>query len=59
MALLRTAILLLLCIIARTPADAAAAAVIEAAKKEGKVVRYTPLIVNPAIRPLKDAFERA
>jgi len=60
MALLRTAVLLVLaCIIARTPADAADAAVIEAAKKEGKVVWYTTLIVNQAIRPLKEAFEKA
>ena len=30
----------------------------EGAKKEGKVVWYTPLIVNQAVRPLKDAFEK-
>src|SRR5690242_16377798 len=59
MALLRTAVLLVLtCIIARTPTYAADAALIDAAKKEGKVVWYTTLIVNQAIRPLKDAFER-
>jgi ABC-type Fe3+ transport system substrate-binding protein len=34
------------------------AALIEAAKKEGKVVWYTTLIVNQAIRPLKAAFEK-
>ncbi|MGZ5882440.1 MAG: ABC transporter substrate-binding protein [Xanthobacteraceae bacterium] len=34
------------------------AALIEAAKKEGKVVWYTTLIVNQAIRPLKAAFEQ-
>jgi len=41
-------------------ADAGAAddALIEAAKKEGKVVWYTTLIVNQAVRPLKDAFEK-
>ena len=30
----------------------------EGAKKEGKVVWYTPLIVNQAVRPLKEAFEK-
>src|SRR5215471_773742 len=59
MALLRTAVLLVLACIAATPAHAADAAVIEAAKKEGKVVWYTTLIVNQAIRPLKEAFEKA
>ena len=39
-------------------ADGADAALIEAAKKEGKVVWYTTLIVNQAIRPLKAAFEK-
>src|SRR5262245_25377123 len=59
MTLLRTAILLALaCIIARSPGYAADAALIEAAKKEGKVVWYTTLIVNQAIRPLKEAFEK-
>ena len=43
---------------ARGQAHAADAALIEAAKKEGKVVWYTTLIVNQAIRPLKDAFEK-
>jgi ABC-type Fe3+ transport system substrate-binding protein len=37
---------------------AADAALIEAARKEGKVVWYTTLIVNQVIRPLKTAFER-
>jgi len=40
------------------PAGAADAALIDAAKKEGKVVWYTTLIVNQAVRPLKDAFEK-
>lgn len=40
------------------PSHAADSALVEAAKKEGKVVWYTTLIVNQAIRPLKDAFER-
>src|SRR5215471_14843305 len=59
MALLRTAVLLVLACIAATPASAADAALIEAARKEGKVVWYTTLIVNQAIRPLKEAFEKA
>src|SRR5215468_10700962 len=60
MAAFRTAILLALaCIIAQSPSYAADAALIEAARKEGKVVWYTTLIVNQAIRPLKEAFEKA
>ena len=31
---------------------------IEGARKEGKVVWYTPLIVNQAVRPLKEVFEK-
>src|SRR5262245_32418764 len=53
------AVLCALSIIAIAPAQAADAALIEAAKKEGKVVWYTTLIVNQAIRPLKEAFEKA
>ena len=30
----------------------------EGARKEGKAVWYTPLIVNQAVRPLKEAFEK-
>lgn len=30
----------------------------EGAKKEGRVVWYTPLIVNQAVRPLKESFEK-
>jgi len=37
---------------------AADAALVEAARKEGRVVWYTTLIVTQAIRPLKEAFER-
>ena len=37
---------------------AADGALIEAAKKERQVVWYTTLIVNQAIRPLKEAFEK-
>jgi ABC-type Fe3+ transport system substrate-binding protein len=39
-------------------ARAADAALVEAARKEGQVVWYTTLIVNQAIRPLQDAFEK-
>src|SRR5262247_4478737 len=60
MARFRTAILLALaCIVANSPSYAADAALIEAARKEGKVVWYTTLIVNQAVRPLKSAFEKA
>ncbi len=52
------AVLLALAFLAGKPARAADAALIEAAKKEGKVVWYTTLIVNQAIRPLKEAFEK-
>src|SRR5215468_8043829 len=52
------AILLALTFLASKPASAADASLIEAARKEGKVVWYTTLIVNQAIRPLKEAFER-
>src|SRR2546429_100405 len=45
-------------IAASRAADAADPALIEAAKKEDKVVWYTTLIVNQAIRPLKAAFEK-
>src|SRR6476660_3402766 len=58
---MRSALVILLALTLLTPsrnADGADAALIEAAKKEGKVVCYTTLIVNQAIRPLKDAFER-
>src|SRR5262245_65121525 len=47
----------LVCAFAK-PGLAADATLIESAKKEGKVVWYTTLIVNQAIRPLKEAFER-
>ncbi len=52
------AVLFALSLLANTPARAADAALIEAAKKEGKVVWYTTLIVNQAVRPLKAAFEK-
>src|SRR5437762_1791826 len=45
-------------IAASRAADAADPALIEAAKKEGKVAWYTTLIVNQAIHPLKAAFEK-
>jgi iron(III) transport system substrate-binding protein len=40
------------------PGYAADAALIEAAKKEGRVVWYTTLIVNQVVIPLKTAFEK-
>src|SRR5258705_10672934 len=58
---MRSALVILLALTLLTPsrnADGADAALIEAARKEGKVVWYTTLIVNQAIRPLKDAFEK-
>jgi iron(III) transport system substrate-binding protein len=52
-------VLLALAVLTRAGASHAAdAALVEAAKKEGKVVWYTTLIVNQAIRPLKAAFEK-
>ncbi len=41
-----------------SPARAADAALYEAAKKEGQVVWYTTLIVNQAVRPMIEAFNR-
>ena len=38
-------------------ANAADAALIEAAKKEGQVIWYTTFIVNQATRPLVEAFQ--
>jgi ABC-type Fe3+ transport system substrate-binding protein len=48
----------LACLYAGDVARAADAALIEAAKKERQVVWYTTLIVNQAVRPLKEAFEK-
>jgi iron(III) transport system substrate-binding protein len=45
-------------VVATDAVEAADPALVEAAKKEGKVVWYTTLIVNQAIRPLKAAFEK-
>jgi ABC-type Fe3+ transport system substrate-binding protein len=45
-------------LLAASPVRAADRALIEAAQREGKVVWYTTLIVNQAIRPLQQAFER-
>lgn len=48
-----------LAIVVLAPAAwAADAALIAAAKKEGQVVWYTTLIVNQAVRPLQEAFEK-
>src|SRR5438552_503279 len=51
-------LLILTSMVASELARAADAALIEGAKKERQVVWYTTLIVNQAIRPLKDAFEK-
>jgi ABC-type Fe3+ transport system substrate-binding protein len=51
-------LLALACMLASSPAGAVDPALIEAAKKERQVVWYTTLIVNQAIRPLKEAFEK-
>ena len=45
------------CLHLSTPCRAAEAALIAAAKNEGRVVWYTTLIVNQAVRPLAKAFE--
>ena len=45
-------------LIAASSARAADRALIDAATREGKVTRYTTLIVNQAIRPLQQAFEQ-
>src|SRR5262249_27801002 len=47
-----------LAVIASGKAVAADPTLVEAARREGKVVWYTTLIVNQAIRPLKAAFEK-
>ncbi len=46
------------CILNCASSYAADAALIEAAKKEGRVVWYTTLIVNQVVIPLKTAFEK-
>src|ERR1700693_5144332 len=53
-----TGAMLALAAMLASAAPAADAALIEAAKKEGQVVWYTTLIVNQAIRPLQEAFEK-
>jgi ABC-type Fe3+ transport system substrate-binding protein len=53
-----TILIALMCGLASAPGCAADAALVAAAKREGKVVWYTTLIVNQAIRPLKEAFEK-
>ena len=45
------------CLHLPAPCRAADAALIAAAKNEGRVVWYTTLIVNQAVRPLAKAFE--
>src|SRR5262245_15128476 len=44
--------------LAPVPACAADPALIEAARREGEVVWYSGMIVNQAVRPLTEAFER-
>jgi len=46
------------CLLSCAPGYGADAAMIEAAKKEGRVVWYTTLIVNQVVIPLKTAFEK-
>jgi ABC-type Fe3+ transport system substrate-binding protein len=50
--------LLLAVLVAALPAQAADDALYQAAKKEGVVVWYTSLIVNQAVRPLVEAFNK-
>jgi iron(III) transport system substrate-binding protein len=50
--------LVLASLLASPESRAADPALIAAARKEGQVVWYTTLIVNQAIRPLKEAFEK-
>src|SRR5271156_1917184 len=54
----KTAVCLLLAVLAAPPARAADDALYQAAKKEGTVVWYTSLIVNQAVRPLVEAFSK-
>jgi ABC-type Fe3+ transport system substrate-binding protein len=46
------------CLLLQGPCGAADATLIAAAKREGRVVWYTTLIVNQAVRPLAKAFEQ-
>jgi ABC-type Fe3+ transport system substrate-binding protein len=52
------AMMLVIAVMLAPAARATDAALVEAAKKEGRVVWYTTLIVNQAIRPLQAAFEK-
>jgi len=54
----RAGLILLATALASARAQAADPALVAAARNERKVVWYTTLIVNQAIRPLKAAFER-
>jgi ABC-type Fe3+ transport system substrate-binding protein len=53
-----TAVVLAMLLAPLPAARAADGALIEAARREGQVVWYTTLIVNQAIRPLQEAFEK-
>ncbi len=55
---LRAIALILAALLVAPRAQAADSALYEAAKKEGSVVWYTSLIVNQAVRPLVEAFEK-
>ena len=46
------------CLIAASTADAASQALIDAAKREGRVTWYTTLLVDDASGPLAAAFEK-
>jgi iron(III) transport system substrate-binding protein len=50
--------LALVALLSSVPAKAIEPALVEGARQEGKVVWYTTLIVDQAVRPLKQAFER-
>ena len=50
--------LIMAALLACSHAIAADDALYEAAKKEGQVVWYTSLIVNQAVRPLVEAFNK-
>ena len=55
---LRSIALILATLLVAPCAQAADGPLYEAAKKEGSVVWYTSLIVNQAVRPLVEAFEK-
>ncbi len=54
----RIALAVLATILLATPARAVDQTLVDAARKEGTVVWYSGLIVNQAVRPLSEAFEK-